>query len=467
MSSLMRCQYCGLLQDEPPGVKACARCGGELAFENPPPPDGRSSYLTVQMELDQVQAPAGRNCDRYLLVTLRTPAQVPPEQAAPTQGGRPPLNYSAVLDISGSMAGEKIAHAKEAVRLSLTYLREGDRFSFITFSNEVRTAFEPRRVDPNTRKIVESALAEVVAGGMTALDGGLGTGLEKVGGAKLDTNLVLLLSDGQANVGETDLEVIGQRATAARNNGIIVSTLGVGQDYNEALMAEIATQGGGRFYHLQSAGQISPTLTGELGEVASLAARETTLQLNLPAGAILAPLSAAYPVKQIGGEAVVRIGDIPSDTELEVPLRLTMPAQVDGTRLSLEGSLQYRSPAGNLLEARLNRVTVRFVAGAAFNLRDGVVLPVAEKVLEQMKAANVLGVSRAYAMSPDEGQRQAEVQMSILREYASRLGEERANYVLQDAEQTLGVIAASPAQAKVSVAAAFRKQRSSKDFGKT
>jgi Ca-activated chloride channel family protein len=364
------------------------------------------------------------------------------------------------------MAGEKIAHAKEAVRQSLAYLREGDHFSFVTFSNEVRTVFEPRRVDPNTRKIVESALAEVIAGGMTALDGGLATGLEKVGGAKLDTNLVLLLSDGQANVGETDLEVIGQRAAAARQAGIIVSTLGVGQDYNEALMAEIATRGGGRYYHLQSAGQITPTLTGELGEVASLAARETTLHIHLPAGAILVPLSTAYPVQQSGGEAAITIGDIPSDTELEVPMRLTLTAQADGERLSLEGRLQYRSPAGNLLEAHLNRVTVRFVAGASFNLRDGVVLPVAERVLGQMKAANVLGVSRAYARSPEEGQRQAQTQLSSLREYAFLLGEERASYELQDAEQTLGVIAASPAQAKVSVAAAFRKQRSSKDFNK-
>ena len=180
MPSLMRCLYCGLLQDEPSGVKSCARCGGELAYEGPPTADEHGSYLTVQMELDQISAPSGRNCDRYLLVTIRTPAQVPAEQAAPTQSGRPPLNFCAILDVSGSMLGEKIAQAKEAVRQSLRYLREGDIFSMVTFSSDVRLAFEPRRVEKNTRNVVESVLQEMRASGMTALDGGLGLGLEKL-----------------------------------------------------------------------------------------------------------------------------------------------------------------------------------------------------------------------------------------------------------------------------------------------
>jgi Ca-activated chloride channel family protein len=465
MPTLMRCQYCGLLQDEPSGVKACARCGGELEYEGlRPTADERGSYLTVQMELDQISAPSGRNCDRYLLVTIRTPAQVPAEQAAPTQSGRPPLNFCAILDVSGSMQGEKIAQAKEAVRQSLRYLREGDIFSMVTFSNEVRLAFEPRRVDQNTRQVVESALQETQAGGMTALDGGLRLGLEKATEAHLDTNLALLLSDGQANVGETDLEIVGQRGARARQAGVIVSTLGIGGDYNEALMAEIATQGGGRFYHLESAGQIPTYLTGELGEVASLAARETTLQLDLPAGATLVPMSAAYPAQQGGGKATVSIGDIPSETELEIPLRLALPTQAAGTRLSLEGSVAYRSPAGNLLSARLNRVTVRFVEHKEFHLQDGVVRPVAERVLGQMKASHVLGVSRAYARSAGDGERQAAVHIAELREYASKLGEDRALYEADEAAQTLGAMAASPFSAKASVAAAFIKQRSTKDF---
>ena len=106
MAKLMRCPYCGLLQDEPSGVKTCARCGGALEYESQPP--GQKTYIQVQMELDQVAAPPDRNLERYLLVTVRTPREVPSEEAASTDAGRPPLNFTAVLDVSGSMRGEKL-----------------------------------------------------------------------------------------------------------------------------------------------------------------------------------------------------------------------------------------------------------------------------------------------------------------------------------------------------------------------
>ncbi|MBN1953479.1 MAG: VWA domain-containing protein [Anaerolineae bacterium] len=464
MPRLMRCQYCGLLQDEPVGVKTCSRCGGELDFETPPAPDQAASYVQAQMELDQVAAPSGRNVDRYLLVTVRTPNQVPTEETAATETGRQTLNFTAVLDVSGSMRGPKLGQAKEAVRHALRRLHDGDVFSLVIFSSDARCIFEPAEIDDQSRRVVESALQEMQAGGMTALCGGLEMGLEKVAARKQETNLVLLLSDGQANVGETDVEMVGQRGFEARQQGVIVSTLGVGSDYNEALMAEIATQGGGRFYHVTDAGQISAYLTGELGEVAALAAREMTIRLQIPAGAALFPLSAAYPARQGAGEATVSIGDVPSGIELQVPIRLTLPAQPAGSRLSVEGALDYRSPAGNHLTTPLNRVTVRFKDHAAFDRREGAVIPVVERVLEQMKAANVLGVSRAMAKSTAEGAQRADAELGQLREYAALLGQERAEEEQSKMAARFQEMKQAPAQAKAAVADAFSVQRSAKKF---
>ncbi|MEA3440291.1 MAG: VWA domain-containing protein, partial [Chloroflexota bacterium] len=400
MTRLMRCQYCGLLQDEPVGVKACTRCGGELVFEDRLSDAAQGSYLEAQMELDQVMAPAGQNVDRYLLITLRTPSGVLPEQAAPTESGRLPFNFTAVLDVSGSMHGSKLMHTKEAVRQSMLRLQDGDMLSLATFANEVHCVIEPTEMDPDTRQLVSSALDEITAGGLTALCSGLEMGIEKAATVKQDTNLVLLLSDGQANVGETDLELVGQRGFQGRQRGIIISTLGVGGDYNEALMAEIATQGGGRFYHIKQASQIGAYLTGELGEVAALAARDAEIQLQLPTGAVLFPLSAAYPARQDGDQVVISIGGIPEEVDLEIPLRLSIPSQPVGARLSVEGNVTYLSPAGNPLFTGLNRVTVRFKDAAAYELRDGVIPPVIEQVLKQREAAQVLNFSRAIAIDP-------------------------------------------------------------------
>ena len=465
MTRLMRCQYCGTLQDEPAGAKTCIRCGGQLAFEAPPPPEERSSYLQVQMELDQVMAPAGQNVERHLLVTLRSPVQVPRDQVAPTRLGRPPLGFTAVLDVSGSMHGSKIKQAQDAVRQALARLHDGDGFSLVVFSSDVRCAIEPTTINDQARRVVISLLDEVTAGGMTALCGGLELGLEKAAQMHYDSNLVLLLSDGQANVGETDIERVGQRALGARAKHLVVSTLGVGSDYNEALMVEIATQGGGRFYHVQHGNEISAYLTGELGEFSALAARETQIHLTLPQGAVVMPLSGAYPAQQGGDQAIISVGDIPCDTELEVPVKVVLPAQKAETRTSLEGAVHYVSPAGNRLQSSLNRVTLRFVAQSAFQLRDGVVAPVIERVLEYMQAADVLGVSRAMTEGHAAAAQRMEESRARSRAYASLLGEERA--AVQEASwDAMSFMAASPGVAKGQVSAAFKRMRKTKDFGK-
>ncbi|MBN1536843.1 MAG: VWA domain-containing protein [Anaerolineales bacterium] len=466
MPKLMRCQYCGLLQDEPVGVKSCVRCGGELVYESAPSSTSAGSYVLAQMELDQVIAPAGQNVDRYLLVTIRTPSQVPAEQSAVTQSGRPPLSYCAILDVSGSMHGDKLQYAKDAIRHAIKCLHDDDAFSLVTFSNDVRSVYEPQIFNKNLLKTIESTLLEITAGGMTALCDGMLLGIKKALKIKQPSNLALILSDGQANVGETDIERIGSHALKARQKGLVLSTLGVGMDYNEALMTEIATQGGGRFYHLQDAAQIPAFMTGELGEVANLAARGAQLELILPPGSTVMPLSSAYPTQQGDGKASILLGDIPSDVELEVPIRLTLPAQAISKKVHVEGSLSYHSPAGNHLNTPLNRVTVRFVEHVGFNLRDGVVTPVVERVLSQMKASDILRVSRAFALNPQKGEQEMSFGLDQMRQYAAKLGEEKAEYETKDVEEKFAAMRASPAMSKMHVSAAFAQTRSTKDFFK-
>ncbi len=463
MAKLMRCVYCGLLQDEPGGIKECSRCGGSLIFENHLAL-GQETYLQVQMELDQVAAPAGQNIERYLLVTIRTPKEVPSEEMPPATHSRPPVNFSAVLDVSGSMQGEKLTQAKLAVRLATQYLRPGDVFSLVTFNNNVTCPFEPARVDDKTSQAVEACLQTIQSSGMTALDSGLERGIEKALVHKLETDLVMLLSDGQTNVGEKDLEVIGMRALQARQHGVLVSALGIGLDYNEALLAEIATQGGGRFYHVQNANQIPAYLAGELGEVAMLAARDARIHLAIPPGATLVPLSAAYPVVQFGGDSVVSAGDIPCDTELEIPLRLALVGGAAGSKLSIDGRLAFRSPAGHNLEVPLNRVTVRFMAQGQFGLLEGVVAPVVERVLSQMRAASMLSVSRAMAHKPEEAEQHTKTSIEALRSYAALLGEERAEKEAMGVAERFSALRTDQASAKQAVAAAFSVMRGGKDF---
>jgi hypothetical protein len=211
-------------------------------------------------------------------------------------------------------------------------------------------------------------------------------------------------------------------------------------------------------------------VAGELGEVSALAAREATLHLTLPGGTGLQPFSSAYAVSTPSGSAqlTVTLGDIPVDTQLEVVLRLLLPPQPAGSRLPIEGTLTYRSPADNELTTPLNVVTLRFVESAAFDRRESAVRPVVERVLEQMKARSVLGTVRtAAAQGRAAADEQARLGVAELRAYASLMGDEVAEELAAEQERDLAMMAAAPMAAKSAVNRAFARQRGAKDFDKT
>jgi Ca-activated chloride channel homolog len=463
MAKLMRCIYCGCLQDEPAGVKSCNRCGGELAFES-----GRltpsANYVQAQLELDQITAPADTTVSRHLILTIRTPMKVPATEAAPTQTGRKPLSFVPVLDVSGSMGGDKLEWAKKAIRQAIQHLHDGDVAALVTFASEVVTVLPPTQVDASLKQRLESFLGDLQAGGQTALDGGLEAGIAGARQQVQDVNLVLLLSDGQANVGEIDLEKVGARALGAAREKITVSSMGIGADYNEALMSEVATQGGGRFYHLQHSHQIAPYVAGELGEASALIARDVRVHLQLPVGALVETYSAAYRVE---GAGQIALGNIPADTTLEVALQIKLPAQAAGSQLVIDGHLTYQSPANHSLEAPLNPVTIRYIESEKFNFREGAVTAVVEQVLNQMYAADYLRTSRATGQAhPNQAQVNQIVNEGVanVEHYATLLGEEHAKNMAKKHRHELDQMQASPAMAKARVASGHRLQRSSKDF---
>jgi len=460
MANLMRCLFCGLLQDEPEGVKQCQRCGGELVFEEGAEPKGNGHYLKTQMELDQVNAPAGQMVDRHLLITIRTPDTVPGNFLADTESGRQALSFNVVLDVSGSMRGMKIENTKQALRMAARMLREGDKIAMSVFSDSPKIVLTPSSYNEETRRLFESVVDELHPGGMTALFGGLDLGLKQAEEMRSDNNLTLLLSDGQANVGETNLEIVGNLAKEGADRGLIVSTLGVGMDYNEALMTEIATQGKGRFYHVKDSVEIAQTMSAELGEAADLAARDVKIHIHLPKGAALIPLSDAYKCEIMDGQAVVSIGDIPVDLEVEVPLRLTMFSGKDGERLSLDGEITYSTPSGERLKASLNRVTVRFIQGKRYEKELGVVKPVAERIARQMHAKQVLNYSRAYRQADETQIRDVEKERNRLREYVSLLDERFQKELIEEMDADLFSVKSGSPMAKNSVYNAYQTQRS-------
>jgi len=183
--------------------------------------------------------------------------------AAPT---RAPLSVHIVLDVSGSMSGQAIEDAKHAAEAAVAKLEPTDDFSMVTFSNSAQVLVGDGPIGPRRSQVL-ARIEEVRADGGTNMSSGLDLGYAQARTAAVSDDAVrvlMLLSDGHANAGETDPQRLAERANQAFQNGIQTSAFGLGADFDAALMSRIADRGAGGYYYLADSSQIAPALAREI-----------------------------------------------------------------------------------------------------------------------------------------------------------------------------------------------------------
>jgi len=178
---------------------------------------------------------------------------------------RAPLSVHVVLDVSGSMAGASIEHARKAAEALVQKLEPSDHFSLTTFSNDAKTIVGSGSIGPRRDQVVQVIRAIQTEGG-TNVSSGLDLGYAQAQKDALDgaVKIVMLLSDGHANGGDTDPKSLARRSSRAFQEGVQTSTFGIGTDFDGALLASIADQGAGAHYYLAEPTQIAPALAKEL-----------------------------------------------------------------------------------------------------------------------------------------------------------------------------------------------------------
>ncbi len=197
-----------------------------------------------------------------------------------------PLNISVVLDRSGSMEGDKLNYAKEALKYVVNHLDNRDVLSIVLYESGVEVFLEPQRLEdkPGLLKKID----KITTAGSTNMEGGIRKGYELVKRAKKlmgseMINRVLLLSDGLANVGISDPEALSAiTKNFFEEEHISISTFGVGNDYNENLMAKIALQGGGLYYFIYSPEKLPALFDEELKGMSKVIAKNTILKIKFP-----------------------------------------------------------------------------------------------------------------------------------------------------------------------------------------
>jgi Ca-activated chloride channel family protein len=239
---------------------------------------------------------------------------------------RKPYHLSLVIDRSGSMSGEPLMEAVRCAKHIVDRLDTTDVASLVVFDDRVNTLVQARPVGDH--KVLHIALAQIRSGGSTNLHGGWKEGMTSIlsGAGNSALSRVILLSDGNANVGETrDTSEISAFCAEAAEKGVTTSTYGLGRDFNEELMIEMGKRGGGNHYYGDTAADLFEPFAEEFDFISSLYARHVRLSLGAPQGVKINVIN-DYPIEDRDGLPLIRLPDIPLGAEAWVLVELEIPA---------------------------------------------------------------------------------------------------------------------------------------------
>lgn len=223
----------------------------------------------------------------YRLGPREVIVQVEVEARKSDDARRAPMNLSIVLDRSGSMEGAKLEKARQAAAMAVDKLGDDDIFSLVTYDSETDLLIPPERVGGRDhREDLKARIHRIQPGGSTALHAGVTLGAKQVRRffEKERVNRVILLSDGIANVGPSSTSDLARLGRELRGDGITVSTIGLGDDYNEDLMTALAEASNANYYYVKDAEKLPGIFAEELGAARSLLARNIVIHIQAPDG---------------------------------------------------------------------------------------------------------------------------------------------------------------------------------------
>ena len=239
---------------------------------------------------------------------------------------RSAVNLALLIDRSGSMSGFKLNEAKAAAKQLVAQLRSTDRLAIIHFGSDVKSMPSSLATPENKDRMLRY-IDGIWDDGGTNIGAALQTARDHLLASMSDfkVNRAILVSDGQPTEGMTDQSGLTTLARELRQHGISVSSLGVGTDFNEDLMQQLAEVGAGSYGYLQDISQLATIFQKDLTHASTTVARDVELSFTLPDGVELGDVL-GYRSTQVGRVVKVGMTDFAAGQNERVVARLTIDA---------------------------------------------------------------------------------------------------------------------------------------------
>ncbi len=201
-----------------------------------------------------------------------------------TSQALPPANLVFLVDVSGSMNSEnKLPLAKHTLRVLTEQLRDVDTITLITYASGEKLVLPPTKGTKENKETILKAINQLSASGSTYGEKAIVTAYEQATKSyvKNGINRILLLTDGDFNVGVTDFDALKNMVAEKRKSGISLSTFGFGTgNYNEQLMEQIADVGDGNYSYIDNKNEAKKVLHRQLSSTLATIAQDVKIQVE-------------------------------------------------------------------------------------------------------------------------------------------------------------------------------------------
>ncbi len=295
--------------------------------------------------------------ERKLLYLL---AEVRPGEAVGL--GPAALNLAIVLDKSGSMyAARKLDYVKHAVQFVIDQLRPTDLCSIVAFADKARVLIPSGQLyDKEQAKRMIRNIDQIDVGSGTEMLKGITAAVEQVrnGFAPDRMNHIVVLTDGLTQAEKKCKD----RCLESNRDGVSVSTIGVGDDFNEELLLDIANGCRGKSYYIDDPRDIPQIFAQELQGVQSVVVHNPRVRLRLSKDI---GIRRAFKVKPLINdlglltlqerETTVQLADLQKNEMQSVLFELELPSRQAGTYRIAQVEAMYDLPAQHIQNASISR----------------------------------------------------------------------------------------------------------------